>query len=373
MEYLNDLLKNEKLLRKVMIKELKEVKKHFGSPRLTQIEDQIEEIVIDKQQMIPNERVMVTISRDGYLKRVSMRSYGASSNDSTGIKEGDELIGYREASTLDTLLYVTSAGTYGYTQVYEIEEGKWKDIGSHLNSKVNMSSDEKIIAAFILPTFDTAASIVTLSKGGMIKRTHVKDLEVSRNNKTMSLMNLKQEDCLISAVVAYDHSELIVATTDGFVSRYALSSIAATSPKGKGIIAMKGEAMASLCALNHYETYLYVLCENGAMKRMKMADIPLTARAARGESICKKVKSHPMVIKTILASDLQDELVFMQDPIEKVLIRDVSLMNKEATFSNTIKLNSDFYLMKGIGEIELREEDAKKQEEDITQIDLNFE
>ncbi|MFR9257084.1 MAG: hypothetical protein ACLVJ6_17195, partial [Merdibacter sp.] len=110
-EDLNEILSDPKRLRRVMIDELREVKKTFATPRRTQIESQIEEIVIDQKQMIPSEQVMCTISRDGYAKRVSLRSYNASSEAISGCKDGDVLIGYREVNTLDTLLFFTETET----------------------------------------------------------------------------------------------------------------------------------------------------------------------------------------------------------------------------------------------------------------------
>ena len=108
------------------------------------IEENIEEIVIDKTAMISHEDVMVTISRDGYAKRVSLRSYGAAGEAMTGIKEGDELLGYVQSNTINHLLFFTTAGTYGYVPVYALEEGKWKEIGSHVNSLIRMTSNEKL-------------------------------------------------------------------------------------------------------------------------------------------------------------------------------------------------------------------------------------
>ena len=373
MELLNDILSNEKLLRKEIVKELKEVKTLFGSPRLTKIENEIEEIIIDKQQMITSEQVMVTISRDGYIKRSSMRSF-ASNDSMTGLKEGDQLIGTLEANTLEILLYVTSSGTYGYTYIHEIDEAKWKDIGSHLNSLVNMSGEEKIINAFVLSSFDTYASLVTLSSMGMIKRTMIKDLEVSRNNKTMSLMNLKDNDSLVSAQVAYENKDILIVNKDGFVARYNVETMTPTAPKTKGIIAMKSnEAMVTACVLNNHEACVLFVCSNGSMKRLKNSDLPLNGRPVRGECIAKKVKSNPTSIEAVRVGDLNDEIIFMQDPIEKISFKDITLMNKEATFSTSLKLNPDFYIMKGIIKIDqIQIPDTIEISEDIEQINLDI-
>ena len=146
--------------------------------------------------MIPQEQVMFTISRDGYVKRVSMRSYGAANDAMTGIKEGDHLIGYGEVNTLDNILFFTSKGTYGYVPVYEVDDAKWKEIGSHINSKIKITSDEKITDAFIVKDFKTNAYMLSITRHGLVKKTAICEYEVSRNNKTMSNMKLL-ENCLL--------------------------------------------------------------------------------------------------------------------------------------------------------------------------------
>ena len=210
MEELNDILANPKLLKKVLINECKQVKKDYGTSRLTKIEEKIEEIVIDKLAMINSEQVMLTASKDGYVKKVSLRSYNSSKEDPTGLKDGDELIGVKEVNTLDTFLFVSSKGTYGYAPVYEIDEAKWKDVGAHFNSAVTMTSEEKIINAYTFKDFNTGASIITLTKKGMIKRTLIEDLEVQRHNKSMSIMNIKDDDIVVDSLIVNDDDVLVV-------------------------------------------------------------------------------------------------------------------------------------------------------------------
>lgn len=364
MEELNDILNNKKLLKKVLIQECKQVKKDFGSSRLTRIEEEIEEIVIDKMAMINSEQVMLSASKDGYVKKVSMRSFN-SSNDSTGLKEGDELIGIQEVNTLDTFLFVSSKGTYGYAPVYEIDEAKWKDIGSHFNSCVTMSSEEKMINGYMLKSFDTKASIVTLSRNGMIKRTCISDLEVSRNNKTMTLMNLKEGDVLVDSCIVSDEDEIIIGCENGYVARYSVNSITPTSPKGKGIIAIKNDECISVS--NAKASMLVCMSTTGAMKRIKMSDISVTGRPVRGDLIAKKVKSKPISLKYIFSCENQDEIMIMPQNT-KLHAKDIALMSKEMTFSNLIHVEENYYLMKKIDYIPLIKTIKEEQKEDHTVI-----
>ncbi|MEG0423943.1 MAG: DNA topoisomerase IV subunit A [Erysipelotrichaceae bacterium] len=372
-ENLNDILTNPKMLNKVMIDELKEVKNEFPTPRLTKIEADIEEIVIDKTAMINSEQVMLTLSKDGYVKRVSLRSYMASEHLKTAAKEGDQLLAYREVNTLDYLLFFTTLGTYGFTSVYQLEEAKWKDVGSHLNGVVKMNGDEKIVDAFILSTFETYGFIVTVSKNGMIKKTCIKDFNVSRNSKTMSAMNLNDGDELIGAFLCDIDDEVLLASKNGYVCRYPIASIPLVGVKSKGVKAMSlsNDEIAS-AAIQHGDcNFLVAISDQFAMKRIKLSEILVCNRGTKGNLICKKVKSNPYVIKTILVGDLQTEIVFLDGEEEIVKMKDISLMNKESTFQAPLAIDKDAYILKGIKSIEVKEE----PEEVIHEVkfeELNF-
>ena len=366
MEELNDILSNPKLLKKVLINECKQVKKEYGSSRRTRIEEKVEEIVIDKLAMVNSEQVMLTVSKDGYIKKVSLRSYNSSNNDPTGLKDTDELIGYKEVNTLDQVLFITSKGTYGYTPVYEIDEAKWKDVGSHINSTVTMTSSEKIISAYTFKDFKTGASILTLSKKGMIKRTPITDLEVQRNNKTMSLMGLKEDDEIVDTCIVKDGDDIIIITENNYTSRYSVDLIAPTSPKGKGIIAMKNDTCMAVIPAT--QSHVVCISDQGSMKRLKASEFTVTGRPVRGELIAKKVKSNPNNVKYAFGGDNNTEFTILQEKPQTYLGKDVSLMSKDATYSNSIKLEKDFYLQKGIKDILKIEIKVKEEKEEVKHL-----
>ncbi|MBR5207019.1 MAG: DNA gyrase subunit A, partial [Erysipelotrichaceae bacterium] len=250
MERLKTILGSDAVLCSVIVKELKEIKKEFGTDRRTEIQDEIQEIVIDKLSMIPNERVRVTVSKDGYVKRVSLRSFASSDPYATGLKESDQLIGSLECDTLDTLLLYTKLGNYGVLPVYQADEAKWKDIGSHMNKVIKCSAEDKIINALCIKNFETYAWIITISKSGAIKKTPVNQWNVTRNNRIMTAMKLKKDDELLKAFVAYEDDHVLLVTKGGYSSRYPVSSIPSTSVKAQGVKAInlsKGDDLASAC------------------------------------------------------------------------------------------------------------------------------
>ena len=150
-EGLKAILSDEEVLKYVMKKELKLIKKEYETPRKTKIEENIQEIKIDAKEMIPKENVLVVVTNEGYVKRVSAKSYAASTEDTT-LKPGDYITGLYECTTLDTLVVFTSFGNYLYVPVYKIPEVKWKELGKHINNVVMLSEGEEVIVSFVYKT-----------------------------------------------------------------------------------------------------------------------------------------------------------------------------------------------------------------------------
>lgn len=356
MEMLRTILESETVLKSVLIKELKEIKKEYADPRRSEIQEEVEEIVIDKTAMIPNERVMITVSRDGYVKRVSLRSYSASDNAMTGLKEGDLLVGQLEVDTLDTLLLFTSKGNYAYLLVYQIDEAKWKDIGSHLNKYVSIDGDDKIMNAILVKNFSSYAWIVTVSRRGQVKKTPVSQWQVQRNNKMMTAMNLKKDDAMIRAFVVYAHEDLIMISRSGWISRYSSDLVPSTGTKSQGVKALnlaKDDNLAAACSYGDERQSLWVLSDKGNMKRVKMSDVSITARPVKGEIVVKRLKTNPYHIAYCQCVQPYDSLILMDPQVQILQAKDVPMMSREATFSTPLELKPEWGLIKGIEEVRI--------------------
>lgn len=349
MEALQDILDHPHALKRLMIQELKEVKQNFETPRLSKIEAEIEDIKIDKVQMIANDRYMISVSRDGYAKRVSLRSYGAS-DGFTGMKEGDHLIGYEEVDNLDYLVFFTNKGTYGYLPIYELEEHKWKDIGTHLNTKIKMGGNEKLVNAFVVKNFKQEGYFVSVSMHGMIKKTKIADFEVSRNNKTMTCMNLLKEDDMVGTYIAYANDDIIITTHNGYGVHYTLEQVPTSAPKAKGVKAMNlsNDTIVSMQVLHDTNKYLLVVSETGSMKRLKPEEIDLMNRPVKGMMIHKQVKSNPNYVRYTKIVGSSDKVAFVDDTVQEMEAKDITIMSKDASFSNPMKLSSNYYMIKDI-------------------------
>ena len=373
------ILDNPDVMRHVIASELKAVKEEYGDERRTKLEDKVAELVIDKTSMITNERVVATISRDGYLKKVSMRSVQASEGQMTGLKAGDELIGVIECDTVDTLLLFTTRGNYAYLPVWQIDDGKWKEIGSHLNKSVRIDGEDKIIAAILIKNFETWGWIITATLGGQIKKSRIKDFAVQRNSRVMPAMSMKKGDTMIAAFAVYKGDQVLVLSKDGFANRYPIDQIPTMGIKTRGVKAQnyaKGDNMASACAIREDDSTMLFLTENGMMKRVKLDEIPENNRPAKGNLICKRIKSNPSVLTYASTIFPGDELEFYDPEKQSLRASDIALKPVTTTFSQPLVLKKGWYLLKGIEEARIidipegEEEEAHSDVETLTIFDM---
>lgn len=369
LKYLKEILTKRDVLHQVIIDELKEINEKFVIPRKTEVQKEFKEIVIDQKAMIANEQVMVTITKDGYVKRVSLRSYNASGNVLTGLKDGDPLLAYGQASTLDTLVFFTNRGTYGYIPVYELEEAKWKDLGNHLSNYLKIDSSEKIIQAYITKNFYENVQVVMASKFGMIKRMNLADLEVSRHNKSMVCMKIGALDEMIQVDLSYQESDEILLTSEqGFAVRYLVDEVPQSTNRTKGVKAMnleKDDHVATIYVLTNNDKQILYINQFAQMKRMKLDEIALMKRPRRGNRICKLVKSNPNLI-TYCLPVIDDQKIHLEsDETNLVEAKSINLMNASSTFSSPLGKINDFYVVESLKSV--HEGQWTKKEEEYEQ------
>jgi topoisomerase-4 subunit A len=370
------IIENPAMLNAVIVRELREVKKEYDDPRRTVIEDEVSQLVIDKTSMIANETVVVTISRDSYIKRVSLRSYRAVQDQPTGLKEGDMLVGTMQCDTVDTLLLFTSHGNYACLPVWQIEEGRWKDIGMHLNKVVRIEGDDKIIAAILVKDFHTYASIVTVSSGGYIKKTPVSLFKVDRNSKVMPCMNIGAESQLLDAFCVYDNDKLAMVSRQGYAYQFSVDQIPSTGIRSKGVKAMsfgQKDALAYGCAVHPGCHTVLFATAMGGLKRIKIEEIAELSRPARGSLICKKNKTNPSVLYRNMAVDAGSTIRFTDPAVHEIPASEIPLKKSDTGFSQTVDLHPGFLIQKGIEEcriIDYPEGEQQDVHDDVEKISL---
>ncbi|GEB27933.1 DNA topoisomerase IV, A subunit [Enterococcus casseliflavus] len=300
---LTTILNEENELLKVIKKELREIKKKYTTPRLTEIEAEIQEIKIETQVLVAQEEVVVTVTIDGYVKRSSLRSYGASKPEEIGMKEGDSLLYSNQMNTLDHLLLVTNKGNTIYRPVHELPDLKWKDLGEHISQTVmTLAQDEMIIGVFAYKEIDPLKNFVLISKNGMIKQTRMTEFEPWRTYKTrpMTIMKLKDESDELVNVFLTDQTEemdVFLVSHLAFGLRYSLNEVPVVGPKAAGVKAMNLKAddylINGLLVYSEGDTPIVLITQRGAAKRMLAQEITQLGRAKRGLMVLRELKKNP--------------------------------------------------------------------------------
>jgi len=310
------ILANEEALKHVMKAELKLIKKEYGNPRRTEIKDEITEIKLDLKEMIPEEKVIVTVSNEGYLKRVSLKSKKMA-NDEPTLKPGDFITGLYEVTTLDTLILFTNLGNYLYIPIHVIPECKWKELGKHVSNIVLIKPEEQIIGATIFNEFDQNYTLFT--KNGMVKQISLKDLEVTRYSKPLTIMKLKDDDLLVN--VCLSKKETLIVTHNGYYLKYDTNQIPIIGPKGSGVKGIKlvdDYVINGLC-LDELDEYLTIFTNNNTAKRIKLTELSLLNRAKKGNSLIKKTKTKPYYIEYAFNTKTKDINLVKSDSLIKEL------------------------------------------------------
>ena len=295
---LNSLLEDDKKMKKLIINELNEVKKLYAEERKSVIQDQVDDLVIDKMAMVSKEDVMVSVSRKGYCKRSSMKSYSASEGTLPVTKENDVLIAITEANTIDTLLLFTNKGNFLYIPVFELAEGKWKDEGVHINNVVTLTSEEYIINALLVKEFKKDINIVMVSKNGIIKKSSLEEFKVQRYTKPIKCMSLKSDDAMVGAGYSDGDSEIVVISDVGNVLRYHESGVPLLGLKSSGVKAVNDVSKTGYlvgCVVLTGETtrLTYLVTDKGGHKVINPRNVNLTLRTNKATSVYKCFKSDP--------------------------------------------------------------------------------
>lgn len=361
---LNSILSNVDVLKSVMKEELREIKKLYAVDRKTEVLDEIEDIKIDATKMLPKDDVVVAITKEGYVKRVSLRSYNK--DEDTLVKDGDYLIGLYEINTLNTILLFTDLGNYIYLPVYEIPELKWKELGKHISNIVKLNSDENIIAS--MPVYEFNNTLITLfSKNGFVKRTSLNEFKVNRYSKPMCCMNLKNHDKLVS-VSNVDGNNIFVTTKNGYALRYNTSEVSTVGIKASGVksINLKNDEVRSGLVFNSAD-YITVITENGTGKRIKLNEFELSTRARKGILLVRDVKTNPYkILKTFVNTK---NILILTDEIKHLKVTELPIVDRYSTGTviNKKGIKDCFELV----ELTKKTKENKEIEEEILDISLD--
>ena len=363
---LTAILENEKILKKVMKEELKKVKSEYNKERITEVRDEVTEIKLDTTALIPKEDTIVTISREGYIKRTSIRSYSASDIKEPLLKENDYLLGEFKMKTTDTLLVFTSFGNYLYIPVHTINDLKWRELGKHVSNLVPLQEEEEIVTALPVSDFNDKKNIILATSQGMIKSTSLADFKLTRYSKATSCMKLKDSDKLIAAF--YDiKDEIFIETSKGYGLWFSKDEIPVVGIKAGGVkaITLKDDSVTSILNFNEIDNkYLAIVTDKGTGKRMHLKDFDKTTRARRGLLTIRDVKTNPYHVVAAFFLSPKEEIGLKNGEITYYKGSDLTIADRYSTGSTLRKGGVDT----AFKVVELN--DINNQEEEIEVLEV---
>jgi topoisomerase IV subunit A len=294
---LSAILESEKKLVSVIKKELKQIKKQFHEPRRTKIEEKIEEIKINLEVLIASEDVMVTVTRDGYIKRTSLRSFAASNGKDLAMKETDRLLSQFEMNTTDVLLLFTTKGNYLYCPVHELPDIRWKDLGQHIGNIVPIDRDEEILKAIPVKEFSSSNYLLFITKNGMAKKSELSQYKAQRHSRPLVAINLKGDDELVDVHLTDGSKQLFIATHLSYGLWFPEEEVNIVGPRAagvKGINLKDGDfVIGGKVVDDSNKQSIFVVTQRGAVKKMKFSEFEVTSRAKRGVVMLRELKSNP--------------------------------------------------------------------------------
>ena len=356
---LTAILGSEEVLKSVMKKDLRTVRDEYKTERLTDIKEEITDIKIDESLMIPKEDVVVAITKDGYIKRTSFRSYTSSNVEDVSLKENDYIIGLYEMNTTDTLLLFTSDGNYLHIPVHIIPDLKWKDMPKHVSNLIEISEEETIISAIPAYDFKSDKNIIITTKDGMIKRSKLSQFKLQRYNKATSCIKLKDNDELVSAIIE-EYDSIFLTTNTGYGLNFKTDEIPIIGVKAAGVKSMKlkDEYIVSVNNFSHQKhEFISIITTKGTGKRVRIQEFEPSTRTRRGIQVIREVKTNPYIILKTFIEDSKNYIGLKNSDINSIKLTELPISDRYSTGSQISKHNlTDAFLIQALKRVELKQE-----------------
>ncbi|MBO1199843.1 DNA topoisomerase IV subunit A [Staphylococcus simiae] len=325
--YLRNILDNHDALLTVIKDELTEIKKKFKTDRLSTIEAEISEIKIDKEVMVPSEDVVLSLTRHGYIKRTSIRSFNASGVTEIGLKDGDSLLKFQEVNTQDTAIVFTNKGRYLFIPIHKLTDIRWKELGQHVSQIVPIDEDEAVIDIFNEKDFNTNAFYIFATRNGMVKKSTVPQFKTSRFNKPLIAIKLKDSDEVINVMRFEDDQLITVITHRGMSLTYNTSELSDIGLRAAGVksINLKDDDKVVMTEGIHDKDSILMATQRGSLKRIGFKVLQIAKRAQRGITLLKELKKNPhrIVAAHVVTAQHQQYKIYSTTNEEVGIITDI--------------------------------------------------
>ncbi len=350
---LSAIINDEKTMFNVMKRELREVKKKFGQPRKSILVDEVVAVEFESASLIVKEETIVSVTRSGYVKRTTPRSFSASKLEEIGKREDDRLIFHQPAVTTQHLLMFTTFGNVIYRPIHELDDIKWKDIGTHSSSLVNnFSQEEEILFVQILDDFELESrELMVATKFGLIKKVALADFKPWRTyrSKSAQYAKFKQADDRVVSVDFDQNADMMLVTYNGYALRFPSQDVPVVGAKAAGVksINLKDDDFVVASYFADTDSF-YILTQRGSLKRVNFTEMPAKSRAGRGLQILRELKKAPHKVfasgsvKNVyggdLFSDVDQELQILQvipqtDQLFEINLPDLNLLDRTSNGS----------------------------------------
>ncbi len=344
---LESILRSEEKLNEIIKEELNEIKEKFSTPRRTEIEDSYDEI--DVEDLIPNEPMVVTITHNGYVKRVPIKSYerqkrGGKGKVAVTTHDDDFIERFFVSNTHDTLMFVTNMGQLYWLKVYKIPEGSRTAKGKAVVNLINLRPDEKIMAIIPTPDFDESKSLVFFTRNGIIKRTSLNEFSNIRSNGVRAIV-LDDADEIVTAKIADVQTQYIMIFTSlGQCIRFELEKTRDQGRSTRGVRGIKfkidTDIVVDADVIDSEEQEILTVSEKGIGKRTTIEEYRLTNRAGSGVIAMKLSPKTGNIVGEVLVDDTQDLMLLTS--IGKMIRVDMQTIRKAGrNTSGVIIVNMD--------------------------------
>lgn len=347
MKVYENILANPKVLLNTIKKDLRRIKKTYANERKTRIEAEIEEIKINIEVTVPSETVLVSVTKAGYIKRTSLRSYAASNKDDLTMRDQDYLIRLLEVDTTDQIFIVTNTGKYILIPVHELPDIRWRDMGNHLSNIATLEANEHIVDCLPIREFNDEQYVLFFTKQGMVKKTELHLYETNRTSRSFIALNLKKEDEVVSVTLTDGNKDLFIASNQGYGLLFNESEVSSIGLRAQGVIGIQlkdGDYVVSGLVLdNELHDHLFLATQRGACKRMNLKDFELGKRARRGNFMLRqlKTKPHRVVGLTTLTNEIEDNIYVITDKGSNVEIAPYGLPISERNSNGSFILDEN--------------------------------
>ena len=344
---LESILRSEDKLNEIIKEELNEIKEKFSNPRRTEIEDSYDEI--DVEDLIPNEPMVVTITHNGYVKRVPIKAYekqkrGGKGKVAVTTHDDDFIERFFVSNTHDTLMFVTNMGQLYWLKVYKIPEGSRIAKGKAVVNLINLRADEKIMAIIPTPDFDESKSLVFFTRNGIIKRTSLNEFSNIRSNGVRAIV-LDDADEIVTAKIADVQTQYIMIFTSlGQCIRFELDKTRDQGRSTRGVRGIKfkidTDIVVDADVIDNEEQEILTVSEKGIGKRTTIEEYRLTNRAGSGVIAMKLSPKTGNIVGEVLVDDTQDLMLLTS--IGKMIRVDMQTIRKAGrNTSGVIIVNVD--------------------------------